>query len=258
LRAEVATLRSEAERYRAGFELSASGQVISSLDGRIKVVNDRACAILGHTREALIGKHFSEITHPADLKLNAALLEQLVLGIVPSMRMDKRYLRADGSAVWCAIHVAMVRNAEGEPKSMLAVINDISERKRIESELRERNDVLAGLSAHMPSALFIYKVDERGHRSLPYLSESMSTMFELDLTTLREDATLLAQRIHPDDVHRLAAELIRAADALQTDHGWIMAGPAGLPRLRRRRLGLRPAPARRPPCRPRPGPRRPP
>jgi PAS domain S-box-containing protein len=206
LRAEVATLRSEAERYRAGFELSASGQVISSLDGRIKVVNDRACAILGHSREALVGRHFSEITHPADLKLNTALLEQFTLGMVPTLRMDKRYLRADGSAVWCAIHVAMVRDAEGEPKSMLAVINDISERKRIESELRERNDVLAGLSAHMPSALFIYKVDERGHRSLPYLSESMSTMFELDLTTLREDATLLAQRIHPDDVHRLAAE----------------------------------------------------
>ena len=206
LRAEVATLRSEAERYRAGFELSASGQVISSLDGRIKVVNDRACAILGHSREALVGRHFSEITHPADLKLNTALLEQFTLGMVPTLRMDKRYLRADGSAVWCAIHVAMVRDAEGGPQAMLAVINDISERKRIESELRERNDVLAGLSAHMPSALFIYKVDEHGHRSLPYLSESISTMFELDLPSLRADATMLALRIHPDDVPRLAAE----------------------------------------------------
>jgi len=206
LRAEVATLRSEAERYRAGFELSASGQVISSLDGRIKVVNDRACAILGHSREALVGRHFSEIPPPADLKLNTALLEQFTLGMVPTLRMDKRYLRADGSAVWCAIHVAMVRDAEGGPQAMLAVINDISERKRIESELRERNDVLAGLSAHMPSALFIYKVDERGHRSLPYLSESISTMFELDLPSLRADATMLALRIHPDDVPRLAAE----------------------------------------------------
>ncbi|MCP6390880.1 PAS domain-containing protein, partial [Klebsiella pneumoniae] len=82
----VATLRSEAERYRAGFELSASGQVISSLDGRIKVVNDRACAILGHSREALVGRHFSEITHPADLKLNTALLEQFTLGMVPTLR----------------------------------------------------------------------------------------------------------------------------------------------------------------------------
>ncbi|RRS03676.1 PAS domain S-box protein [Aquabacterium soli] len=206
LRAELEAARAEADRYRASFELSASGQVLSTLDGRMTLVNDRGCAILGHRREALLGRHFSEITHPDDLATNTALLEQLRIGLLPSLRLDKRYIRADGTAVWCAIHVAVIRDTAGRPTALLAVINDISERKRIEAELRERNDVLAGLSAHMPSALFIYKVDQQGHRSLPYLSESMSTMFELDLPTLRQDATLLAQRIHPDDVHRLGAE----------------------------------------------------
>ncbi len=206
LRAELEAARAEADRYRASFELSASGQVLSTLEGRMTLVNDRGCAILGHRREALLGRHFSEITHPDDLATNTALLEQLRIGLLPSLRLDKRYIRADGTAVWCAIHVALIRDTAGRPTALLAVINDISERKRIEAELRERNDVLAGLSAHMPSALFIYKVDQQGHRSLPYLSESMSTMFELDLPTLRQDATLLAQRIHPDDVHRLGAE----------------------------------------------------
>ena len=206
LRAALQAARAEADRYRASFELSASGQIMSTLDGRITLVNDRGCAILGRSREDLLTRHFSEITHPADLAVNTALLEQLRLGLLPSLRMDKRYLRGDGTAVWCAIHVAIIRDADERPTALLAVVNDISERKRIEAELRERNDVLAGLSAHMPSALFIYRVDQNGHRSLPYLSESMSTMFELDLPTLRLDATLLAQRIHPDDVHRLGAE----------------------------------------------------
>ena len=206
LQAALQAARAEADRYRASFELSASGQVMSTLDGRITLVNDRGCAILGRPREDLLGRHFSEITHPGDLAVNTALLEQLRLGLLPSLRMDKRYLRGDGSPVWCAIHVAVLRDADDRPNALLAVVNDISERKRIEAELRQRDDVLAGLSAHMPSALFIYRVDQHGHRSLPYLSESMSTMFELDLPTLRQDATLLAQRIHPDDVQRLSAE----------------------------------------------------
>lgn len=69
LRAELEAARAEADRYRASFELSASGQVLSTLDGRMTLVNDRGCAILGHRREDLLGRHFSEITHPDDLVL---------------------------------------------------------------------------------------------------------------------------------------------------------------------------------------------
>ncbi|HIV71646.1 MAG TPA: PAS domain S-box protein [Candidatus Aquabacterium excrementipullorum] len=206
LRAELQAARAEADRYRASFELSASGQVISTLEGRMTMVNDRTCAIFGRSREALIGCHFSEITHPDDLGVNNVLLDQLRAGLLPSFRMDKRYLRGDGSTVWCAIHVAPLSDAEGRVTGLLGVVNDISERKRFEADLRQRDEMLAGLSAHMPIALFVYKVDQQGRQSLPYLSESMSTMFELDLVTLRQDATLLAQRIHPEDVHRLAAD----------------------------------------------------
>ena len=205
LRAELTALRAEADRYRASFELSASGQVTSTMDGRLLMVNDRACAILGRPREDLIGRHYSEITHPDDLDHNAVLLDDLVSGRRPNMRLDKRYVRGDGSPVWCALNVALLRDEQGEPVALLAVMNDISERKRIEDELRQRDEMLAGLSAHAPSALTIYRVDHQGVHSLPYVSESLRTMFELDPAAVRENAAVMAERIHPEDLPRLVA-----------------------------------------------------
>src|SRR5262249_37170809 len=54
--------------------------------------------------------------------------------------LEKRYVRADGSPVWVELFVSLQRDAAGQPAYAISVIQDISERKNLESELRQAKE----------------------------------------------------------------------------------------------------------------------
>jgi diguanylate cyclase (GGDEF)-like protein/PAS domain S-box-containing protein len=123
------------------------GMAVSTLDGRFLEVNQALCAITGYTPEELTGTTFSRITHPDDLDADYVVMWALVSGELSSSADEKRYLRPDGSTVWVARSVTLVRDADGEPLHFLDQIQDITERRRFEGELRHLadHDPLTGL-----------------------------------------------------------------------------------------------------------------
>ena len=134
------TLATE-NRFRATFENAAVGIAQVGLDGRWLLVNERLCEIVGYGREELLKLTFAEITHPEDLEQDLAAVQRLLKGEIPTYAMHKRYLRKDGSLVWVNLTVALLRSAAGSPEHFISVIEDITERKRAEDELR-RSDRL--------------------------------------------------------------------------------------------------------------------
>lgn len=124
-------------RFRATFEQAAVGMAHVSLDGRFLRVNDRLCEITGYPRAELVGRAFPEITHPEDLPEDLGRAESLGRGEIDRYRMEKRYLRKDGSAVWVELHGSLLRDEVGAPVCFVAVIHEIGERKRMAAELRE-------------------------------------------------------------------------------------------------------------------------
>ena len=130
----ITALRESEARVRALLGQSSAGIAQTTLDGRFIFVNDRYCAMVGRSREALLTLQMHQITHTDNLPGNARQFQDLVQG-GNSFEVEKRYLRPDGSTIWVRNSVTCVRSAEGILDSVFAVSIDISEQKA--AELRQ-------------------------------------------------------------------------------------------------------------------------
>ena len=129
-----ATLTAAEARFRAIFEQMGVGVCQASLDGRLTDANPGMCRLLGYRRADLVGKTFLEITHPDDLGLDLQHYNRLLAGELDSFTIEKRYCHRDGSYVWVALTVCLVRDDQGEPLFSIGVSQDISDRKQEETE----------------------------------------------------------------------------------------------------------------------------
>ena len=134
-------MRKSEERFRGTFDNAAVGIAhVDPATGRYLRVNERYCTIVGCPHDELIQKSMQDITHPDDLAASMAILGALSRGELPRRELEKRYLRKDGSVVWGALWTALQRDAAGRPDYIISVLQDISERKRLEGELRRAKE----------------------------------------------------------------------------------------------------------------------
>ncbi|MDB5304231.1 MAG: hypothetical protein JWM97_1780, partial [Phycisphaerales bacterium] len=136
-RAEEA-LRASEERFRTVFTHAAVGVCLTTLQGRFLRTNPAYCTLTGYTEAELQEKDFAFLTHPTDLPHNRELLRRLVAGEIPVYHMTKRCLAKGGRLVWVHNSVSLVRDAQGAPAALVAVIQDVTERVRAEEQLREQ------------------------------------------------------------------------------------------------------------------------
>jgi two-component system sensor histidine kinase/response regulator len=151
-RAEEA-LRESEERFRGTFENAAVGIVHSDQEGRWLRINRKLCDILGYTPEELLGRAFAELTHPADLPANLELFGSLMQGALSDYSHENRYIRKDGSLFWGEVTASLERDAEGRPAYCIAIVQDISERRRLEADLREAKEAAEAAGARVTRIL---------------------------------------------------------------------------------------------------------
>ena len=136
-RSVEASLRESEERYRRTFELAGSGLAQVGLDGRFMRVNPRLCEMFGYSEAELVGMSVKDISHPEDRDAIDERRAKLVAGEVDTVRVEKRYLRKDGTSIWVHVAIAMERDASGAPLYAISVLDDITARKHAEEALRE-------------------------------------------------------------------------------------------------------------------------
>src|ERR1700756_1636595 len=136
LRQTEEALRASEERFRGTFENAAVGIAHRDATGRFLRVNEKFCDILGYTREEMLQKTVRDITHPDDLAASIDALTALWQGESHTLGLEKRYVRKDDSLVWGELFGSLQRDAAGKPAYDISIVNDISERKRLEEELR--------------------------------------------------------------------------------------------------------------------------
>ncbi len=105
-------------------------------------VNACLCQMLGYSPEQLVGRRLPLLTHPEDRDANADGLQRLVKGEIPTFSIEKRMLRRGGATVWVLLTVNLISDASGQPMRLTAVVIDITERKRAERALIEREEEL--------------------------------------------------------------------------------------------------------------------
>jgi PAS domain S-box-containing protein len=133
-------LRESEERFRGTFENAGVGIAHTHPTGRLLRVNEKFCAIVGYPRAELLHKTFQDITHPDDLTASVGSLAALMRGESAVVGHEKRYIRKDGSPIWVELFASLQRDAAGQPTYAIAVIQDISERRRLDAELRQAKE----------------------------------------------------------------------------------------------------------------------
>jgi PAS domain S-box-containing protein len=108
------------------FDGLAVGVTLISMQGRILDVNPALQQILRSTAAELRGKCVTDLTHPEDLGLARRLFWRLLAGELDHYRLQKRYLRGDGSTGEAVVTVALVRDRSGQPRHLLGILDDLS------------------------------------------------------------------------------------------------------------------------------------
>ncbi len=127
--------RESEERFRLSFDQSPIGAAIISLDLLLLRVNAELCRITGRSKEELTGLRFHDVIHPDDVGNSLENARALKSGQMAQYRTDMRCLRREGSAVWAHITAGLVRDHRDKPLYFLVNVEDISARRRLESQL---------------------------------------------------------------------------------------------------------------------------
>ena len=137
---EAERLRTSEERWRRVFENSAIGMALTDLHGRFLATNAAYQHMLGYTEEEFRTFSFLDITHEDHHEANWALVTELLEGTRQQFQIEKRYWRKDGTLMWVSNNVSLVPGTERTPRFIMAIVEDITERKRAEEALRKSEE----------------------------------------------------------------------------------------------------------------------
>ena len=133
-----AALRESEERFQKAFSNAAVGIALVDLKGRWLQINRSLGEMVGYTEAEMRATTFQAITHPEDLDIDLGYFNQLLAGEIRSYKLEKRYFHKQGHIVWILLSASLVRNAQGKPLYFVALIQDITERKRIQEALKRQ------------------------------------------------------------------------------------------------------------------------
>lgn len=136
-RAEKVLRDSEAQ-FRAMFELTGVGMAQADYQtGRLLRVNETLARMLGYTREELLEKSFIDFMHPDDRAADWERFARMARAETRTYDVEKRCVRKDGSCFWVRVAATLIGDPGAPGTRTLAVIQDVSAQKRVESDLRE-------------------------------------------------------------------------------------------------------------------------
>ncbi|GAA0471246.1 hypothetical protein Ade02nite_34590 [Paractinoplanes deccanensis] len=121
-------------RFRSMVESSPIGVALVGLDGSWLRVNNAVAAITGYEPDELLAGNYHSIIHPADLDATLDMVTRMIAGEAHSIRLQKRYIRKDGSWVWCMLSAVLLRDDDGRPLHFLLQMVDIDVERRSQDQ----------------------------------------------------------------------------------------------------------------------------
>jgi PAS domain S-box-containing protein len=148
-------LRASEDKFKAIFDRAALGLAISDSTGHIIDCNSAYQEMLGYSKEELREISFLDITHLDDKSKNRDLQRKMNDGLIDSYRLEKRYIQKGGRVIICNLIASAIRNPDGTLKYNMAVVEDITERKKAE----QSQALLASIIMSSDDAIFSKELD---------------------------------------------------------------------------------------------------
>jgi PAS domain S-box-containing protein len=130
------SLRESEERFRQIFEKGPLGMAIVGSDSRFIRANAALCRMTGYTETELTSMEFRDISHPEHIVQDVEGVHRLRQGATSSYQAEKRYIRKDGDVIWGHLTATAIHDKHDQFLYFLAMVEDITARKRAEEELR--------------------------------------------------------------------------------------------------------------------------
>ncbi len=222
-------LRKSEERWRSVFENSAIGVALTDLNGRFLATNRVYQTIVGYTEEELRALSFLEVTHEDYREANWALITELLEGKRQQFQIEKKYLRKDGSLIWVNNNVSLVPGTERVPRFIMALSEDITQRKLAEEALQRSEGYLAEAQKLTKTGSWAAQVflkenaawSENVNWSNSYWSKEMYRIFGFDPAPTPPSSMEVVRRLHPEDAPshpRMVERAIRGGTDFELDY----------------------------------------
>ncbi|SIS40079.1 PAS domain S-box-containing protein [Zobellia uliginosa] len=158
-------LKESEDSFYGAFEHSNTGMAIVALDGSFEKVNQSLCDCLGYTMDELTEMSFQEITHPDDFKNDVHLLKQVVNGLKPSYKLEKRYIHKNGHIVYGILTATAVTDMNGKVLHYVSQVTDISPQIRTEKKLTRLVNITSEQNERLLNFAHIVSHNLRSHSS---------------------------------------------------------------------------------------------
>jgi diguanylate cyclase (GGDEF)-like protein/PAS domain S-box-containing protein len=122
--------------FRRIFENANTGMATCDRHGQLSSFNECFRAMLGYDAATLLGMRLEEFTHPDDYGLERGFLEEVLAGQREHFKMTKRYITVDRRILWIDLFVTVIRDAQGDVAYFAGLVNDITERRLVDEQLR--------------------------------------------------------------------------------------------------------------------------
>lgn len=152
-------LTSDAQLFRNAFNASPIGIAIETLDGQPLFVNPAFCSMLGFSERELQEKHCVQFSPPEDAEKDWALFQQLRAGSIDHYQLEKRYFRGDGSLMWGHLSISLLKTSPSP--LVIAMVEEITDKKRAEEALRASEDLLKIFVKNVPAGVAMLDRDMR-------------------------------------------------------------------------------------------------
>jgi PAS domain S-box-containing protein len=205
-RAEAA-LRASEEQFRAMFEMAPVAIAQSDPNtGQWLRVNPKMCEITGYSADELLQMRIVDLTHAEERERDWKAFQRVVRGEAYEYRIEKRYLRKDGSLVWANVNMTVLRDAAGLPARTMATIEDITQRRLAEDALRESHQFNQEIIASAQEGIIVYDPDLRYRVWNPYMERltGLSAAKVLDKPAVEVFPFLVESRIAAARANALA------------------------------------------------------
>ena len=173
-------VRENEERLRITFEHAPMGIIQTTTAGDFIWANRKTAEICGYELDEIMRLNTRELTHPDDLDETIRNMTSLVSGKRDSFSMEKRYIRKDGKTVWAKAHVAAVRDEAGTDLNHVAIIENITAQREMESLLKQKDEKYRTLLENIRAGY--YEVNLKG--DFLFFNEAMANIIGYDAEEL--------------------------------------------------------------------------